>query len=669
MTFFLRFVGRNGRHFLCALLLAACAIARPAFAQTCDDSVPEDARFVYRNVLAQSRGRAFPGLPIKPGESYTEAGIKTAMDTVRGEIRETQNAELDVRNAVSVLYITRCVVVVPQAECNLAFKQPNCVDVTIQPRYLNFEVPSRNAVAEQMPQSLTPRLKGTADPALLLAPRVGMKHDNALGAMETVGFSTDIFAVASALRGTPAKDQGARLVVDGEGGRSLNKNFYTAAAGLGASARRRGHVLEQWTLGTRFSADRKPIAALSGVMGSQPLASTFDTMAPLLTNMLRTGGTMQFRSPFGLPDEASGATGLPPGYENSTWRDLLHTVGVGFWVRHASNRLESRVREHVTENGMEGRLILDGRFWRYRVRPENLPAGIVADRAHTSYNGVARLAIWGDAGRPEDGTTYRRLLSRFTTQFDFARRYTEALEDDPNIRIENYESISLELSVGGGKLWNPAPLYAQFYGGNSFSDLLYDSPDTIFNADMPQGPLFRAVGIRQLAVVENGSAAGGTAFWHANATLAIPFRKWTRALIPTEVITDDDGTVLGSLRQLFKNQATSAQSFTQAALANRGMTPDDAAAEAKRIFHAVRPGFHFLADQAPLVALKPLVLFDVARIYSPVLSDKARLGVGVGAQLTIVVAKMEAGYVLNVNRRPGEPYGNMLVRLVFRKLF
>ena len=44
-------------------------------------------------------------------------------------------------------------------------------------------------------------------------------------------------------------------------------------------------------------------------------------------------------------------------------------------------------------------------------------------------------------------------------------------------------------------------------------------------------------------------------------------------------------------------------------------------------------------------------------------------GTGGGAQFTVVVARLEAGYLWAVRRLPNDPYGNFVMRLVFRNLF
>jgi hypothetical protein len=49
--------------------------------------------------------------------------------------------------------------------------------------------------------------------------------------------------------------------------------------------------------------------------------------------------------------------------------------------------------------------------------------------------------------------------------------------------------------------------------------------------------------------------------------------------------------------------------------------------------------------------------------------DRTRVAVGVGLQLTVVIARLEIGYFRTVVRSAGDDRDNFLVRLVFQNLF
>jgi hypothetical protein len=74
-------------------------------------------------------------------------------------------------------------------------------------------------------------------------------------------------------------------------------------------------------------------------------------------------------------------------------------------------------------------------------------------------------------------------------------------------------------------------------------------------------------------------------------------------------------------------------------------------------------------DYAKIYAVKPLILFDAARLSRPGFPARTNYSLGGGVQLTIVVAKFELGYAHTLRRLSGEPRGNLVARLVFENLF
>src|SRR2546425_8254731 len=84
----------------------------------------------------------------------------------------------------------------------------------------------------------------------------------------------------------------------------------------------------------------------------------------------------------------------------------------------------------------------------------------------------------------------------------------------------------------------------------------------------------------------------------------------------------------------------------------------------------IRPAVEFIADRANLFAVRPLLMVDVAGLDARAPFDnRTRYGVGGGVQLTIVVAKLEVGYMHAVRRLAGDPAGRFMFRVIFDNLF
>jgi hypothetical protein len=105
-----------------------------------------------------------------------------------------------------------------------------------------------------------------------------------------------------------------------------------------------------------------------------------------------------------------------------------------------------------------------------------------------------------------------------------------------------------------------------------------------------------------------------------------------------------------------------------ATLKKEGLSSKEAEEQAGVILDEVKPAAHFLIDYANLYAIKPLLLFDAGGLRG----NGARqtwLAAGGGLQLTIVIAKFEAGYMHTVSGPTFGSRGNAFFRLVFQNLF
>jgi hypothetical protein len=273
--------------------------------------------------------------------------------------------------------------------------------------------------------------------------------------------------------------------------------------------------------------------------------------------------------------------------------------------------------------------------------------------------GLMRFGLWGNLSSPNDrSSNYRRGAA--------------VLGYQKELPISLNQTVGLELIVGAGRAVGDVPEYARFYGGNLLSSFLYDDPNEPSLVLFPVGPLLRSFGKGQAGGVVGGSSVrGATSYRHLNVNLTIPIPKLSRPLIPAEQVIEDDELGLGgTLKDVIKGQMNTAQSSISVALQEQGSSFEDAEKEAERIVREVRPAVNFIADQANIFSLKPLFMFDAAKLPVPgSTTDKTRFAVGGGMQLTIVVAKFEGGYIRSLNRHSGDPTGNFVFRLVFQNLF
>jgi hypothetical protein len=156
--------------------------------------------------------------------------------------------------------------------------------------------------------------------------------------------------------------------------------------------------------------------------------------------------------------------------------------------------------------------------------------------------------------------------------------------------------------------------------------------------------------------------------------VSIPIPPWSRPLIPNEVIetlADIDGKQRDvTLKEVLKKQVAQGERLLRSSLVRQGATPDEASAQARETWKEIQPVADFIADQANLFSVKPLLMLDVAQIVGAANGDsRVRVAVGGGLQLTVVVARFEIGYLYAAPRALGDERGNLFVRLTFQNLF
>ena len=332
--------------------------------------------------------------------------------------------------------------------------------------------------------------------------------------------------------------------------------------------------------------------------------------ASYLRNSLRVGGHAAF-------NVASG---------------FVNRLALNGGYRRASNRLSGINGLQVTENSYEGSAVVDGRI----------------------FNGFTRAGLWLDGGKPEHSDGYHRVAG--------------LIGYEKELPIGD-QTIGIEALFGAGKASRHAPEYSLFYGGNTLADFIYQEiadPEKL--SFLPSGPILRGYGRNQAGFrLPNGSTLGAHSYHHFNLSIAIPIPSLSAPLIPNEVVDDTTGTTLRDVIELAVNTGQDALSGTYE---DEGLSSDEADAKAAKVFSEIRPGMKYLTDYAKIYSLKPLLMFDEARLSRSDSGDaQYRYSAGGGLQLTIVIAKFQAGYMHAINRFPGEKRGNLVFRLVFTNLF
>ena len=317
------------------------------------------------------------------------------------------------------------------------------------------------------------------------------------------------------------------------------------------------------------------------------------------------------------------------------------------------------------------------------------------------------------------------------TSYPDLKQPTDA-EKKPASR-KNEQTVGLEMTFGAGRAWGNTPQYARFYGGSPAGQFLYDELSAQTLTTFPTGPVIRSLPEGQAGLITGPSNAvtGGTSFWHANVSLSIPIAAWSSPLIPFEWVTespkkakptsgvddrrDDDKesdghvpegamicrdlkstikTLVGvsgvtllvaqEARDLLSDAEKNALRFRS----DPNATPEQlaSAALAEQRFNTLRdqvrpqvrdlfdreilPITNFIADHANIIAVKPLVMFDVAHLaLQGTGAHNTRYGFGGGLQIDIVMARFELGYVAALNRISGDPRGSFVGRLILRRFF
>lgn len=285
-------------------------------------------------------------------------------------------------------------------------------------------------------------------------------------------------------------------------------------------------------------------------------------------------------------------------------------------------------------------------------------ARLLLDTIPPAISGFLRAAFWEESGWVSGSDdSYQRFMGRLG--------YEKEIALAPN------QTIGIELVAGGGKASDNLPSYSRFFAGNASGQFLYDNANSTALTKMPSGPLIRSLGENEGRLRgAGGLTTGGDTFWHVNLNVTLPIPAWSMPLIPNEPTDLDVGGQPISIKQLLRTQIdVTGPSMLAAVLQEQGLSAVEAEKQARRILGEVTPAAHFVIDQANLYSIKPLLMVDAAGLSGQGASSETWLAVGGGIQLTVVTAKLEAGYMRTVSGPTFGQQGNAFVRLVFQNLF
>jgi hypothetical protein len=284
-----------------------------------------------------------------------------------------------------------------------------------------------------------------------------------------------------------------------------------------------------------------------------------------------------------------------------------------------------------------------------RILFETIPPGIL---------GFFRTSLWQENLNPRGGAAAHRLVTR--------TGYAKEVPIGPN------QSIGIEVIGGAGQTWGNIEAPRRFFAGGGQGEFMYESANSRTLLTLPDGPLLRSLGKAQGGLhVGPSLVRGGTYFWHLNLNISLPIPPWSRPLIPNEKtdLPGPDGSPQ-TLKQILRAQVDrTGPNMLQSTLQTKdGLNPDEAKRRATEIFDGIRPAAHFVIDQANVIAVKPLLLFDIAEMnWSP--GRERWTAAGLGLQLTIVTAKFEGGYMRTLSGPTFGSRGNFFGRLGFERLF
>jgi len=280
--------------------------------------------------------------------------------------------------------------------------------------------------------------------------------------------------------------------------------------------------------------------------------------------------------------------------------------------------------------------------------------------------------MWYEAADPGEGLTYSRLAGRLGTRMPLGA---------------GHNSMDVDLVAGFGQSWGDLPAYARFFGGYTPTQFLNGSSQASHLRDLPEGPVIRSFGEQQLRLLRGPEeGGGGTRYWSANLTIAVPVAAWSRPLIPDVTVDVEaaageeedpcDGTIvtlppkiaLGELVKFMSRQG--AWNIIKQKI-NDGKSEEEAIASTCPFFKSeVMPVLDNLVDRANLYSVKPLLMADVGQLGSQnAWATSTYLALGGGLQVSLTNLSLQLGYMHTLAPSSEGASGNFFASFVLRDLF
>lgn len=348
-------------------------------------------------------------------------------------------------------------------------------------------------------------------------------------------------------------------------------------------------------------------------------------------------------------------------------RDLRQPLGDG-----ATEQRRSDFGAGVTLNlAPSRRLWIDATHQSRRDRLIDA-AGAASDNGAAASAGSARLLL--DVLQAESLTTLRGGLWHERSQG--RARSALLLAGAREFRSQPGRLIGLEAAWVAGRADADTADAQRFRGGAPSAQWLYDSPGAPALLAMPDGPVLRSTGRLQAQLGQGAAARGGTRFWSLGLTATFPVARWYRPLIPDET-TDlqiDESKPPLTLKQLLMKQVdVTGPNLLAATLTAQGVPLDEANRQAQAALAEVRPAVRYIVEDAPLLAIRPMLMLDFAGLSDggPAAAAGARwTAAGLGAQVQMATARLEAGLMRTTSGPPiARSRGAVVLRLNFQSLF
>lgn len=615
-----------------------------------------------------------------------------------------------------------CVKKIEVAECQRAFGGGNvsCVDVYIRRYFVDVDALDSSPYFLLFPRSALTALYGAMPrPLLALNPNFDLNHDDRFGPSVGLDTATDLLDLPKIFGKEVTRT--AALPSSPVEAPEPSPGDIEIVRPTSATA-----VLREEE--PNIEPDKKDTKLLLHLNGDKSLTRDFYVTNPRLalarTNALGTiqtiGLVAQFNGehvPRGEGDFLRNAVDVGLNADLRISRGPIRLVNIGGAYRYSRDRFTSEVLlaepKINSENGFESRVIADGSIAKGLLRGGLWIDGGALNGHLGSYHRLAsRVGFGKDVVIPRKKEFHEISPPELGGRKCWTKFASEPKTNDP--------TVGIEVLAGAGKTWGNVPEYSLFYGGAAPGQFLYDELSASTLTDFPTGPILRSQGLQEAGLtLPSGGVIGGSSFWHANVNLSIPISAWSRPLIPHEWVTvsplrDDDQDFIGHVpsgadvcrdlkstvktlvgisgvnlmvNQQARDLLTDGQKQDLRLRNKEDRTPEEdarlAAAEAalsaakakvrpeiESLFsREILPVTNFIADNANLFAVKPLLMFDVARLAFSGFEDETRYAAGGGLQLDIVLARFEFGYVAALNRAPGDRRGNFVGRLVLKRFF